>query len=214
MSDTRRLRVAIAGAGGMGREALAWLRDARPDVDPVAFFAVDPTERPTGADVGLPVIVSLEGLERHAVRHVVLGVGSNQRRLAIDREVSAAGLELLNVVHPSTHVGPGVRLDEGTILGPGVILTRDITVGRGCILNYGARIGHDCRIEDFAFVGPGATVSGDVRIAPHAFVGAGAVLLPGVSVGISAVIGAGAVVTRDVPDAQTVVGVPAREVRQ
>ena len=212
MNDPGRLRVAIAGAGGMGREALAWLRDARPDVDPVAFFTADAPQRPLGADVDLPMVTSVAGLKSHEVRCVVLAVGDNRTRKVIDDEVTAAGLALMAVVHSSAHIGPGVRLGEGAILGPGVIVTRDVSVGRGCILNYGAKIGHDCRLEDFVFIGPGAVLTGEVDIASHSSIGAGAVLLPGVSVGQSATVGAGAVVTRDVPEGRTVVGVPAGEI--
>ncbi len=44
-------------------------------------------------------------------------------------------------------------------------------------------------------------------------IGAGATLLPGVVIGRDAVVAAGAVVTKDVPEACVVMGVPARQVR-
>jgi acetyltransferase-like isoleucine patch superfamily enzyme len=45
------------------------------------------------------------------------------------------------------------------------------------------------------------------------YIGAGALLLPGVTIGERAVVAAGAVVTRDVPPATVVAGVPARVVK-
>jgi sugar O-acyltransferase (sialic acid O-acetyltransferase NeuD family) len=203
-------RVAIAGAGGMGRETLAWLREARPGLEAVAFFTADNGERPSGADVDLPVMTSIDELAADGVDGVVLGIGDGARRRKVADEVEAAGLTLVTVVHPSALLGPGVTLGGGCIVAPGSVLTRDVQLGRGAIVNYGANVGHDCVIGDFAFVGPGAVLTGDVRVGADSLVGAGAVILPGRSVGSGAVVGAGAVVTQDVGDGSTVAGVPAR----
>ncbi len=203
-------RVAIAGAGGMGREALAWLRDARPDLEPVAFFVADIGERPTGVDVNLPVMASVDELVAAGVDGAVLGIGDGTARRKVADELVAAGLTLVTVVHPSAFLGPGVVVGDGCIVAPGSVITRDVRLGRGVIVNYGAKIGHDCVIGDFALIGPGAVLTGDVRVGSESLVGAGAVILPGRSVGNGAAVGAGAVVTLDVSAGSTVTGVPAR----
>ena len=203
-------RVAIAGAGGMGREALTWLRDARPDLEAGAFFVADIGERPSGADVDLPVVASVDALVAAGIDGVVLGIGDGTARRKVADEVASAGLTLVTVVHPSAFLGPGVAVGEGCIVAPGSVITRDVRLGRGVIVNYGANIGHDCAIAVFAFIGPGAVLTGDVRVGAGSLVGAGAVILPGRSVGSGAVVGAGAVVTQDASDSSTVTGVPAR----
>jgi sugar O-acyltransferase (sialic acid O-acetyltransferase NeuD family) len=204
------MRVAVAGAGGMGREALAWLRDARPDVEAVAFFVADASERPTGADVALAVVDSVADLSVLGVEGVVLGIGAGARRRAVADELTAAGVSPLSVLHPTAFLGPGIVVGDGSIVAPGAVLTRDVILGHGVVVNYRAAAGHDCTIGDFAFVGPGAMLAGDVRIGALAMVGAGAVVLPGRSVGDGATVGAGAVVTRDVAPGAVVVGNPAR----
>ena len=204
------MRVAVAGAGGMGREALAWLRDARPDVNPVAFFVADAKERPAGADVALAIVDSVDELVRLGVAGAVLGIGAGPRRRVVAEQLAAKGIALLPVLHPTAYCGPGVVLEDGAVVAPGAVLTRDVTLGVGAIVNFRAAAGHDCTFGDFSFVGPGAVLAGDVHIGALAMVGAGAVVLPRRSVGDGATVGAGAVVTRDVLSGAVVVGNPGR----
>ena len=164
MSETSRLRVAIAGAGGMGREALAWLRDARPDVDPVAFYTRDASERPKGAGIDLPVVDTLARMRNAKVGAVVLAVGDVYRRAEISAQLSEVSISVLTVVHPTAFIGPGVEVGDGGIVAPGCIITRDVTIAPMTIINYGATIGHDCSIGGFSFIGPGAVLTGAVTL--------------------------------------------------
>jgi acetyltransferase-like isoleucine patch superfamily enzyme len=58
----------------------------------------------------------------------------------------------------------------------------------------------------------GSVARGEARVGERSWVGAGATLIQGISIGADVTVGAGAVVIRDVPDGQTVVGVPARSI--
>lgn len=60
-----------------------------------------------------------------------------------------------------------------------------------------------------------AYITGEpIRVETNVWIGAAATILPGVTIGADSVVGAGAVVTRDVPPATLVAGVPATVIRK
>lgn len=202
------VRYVVAGAGGMGREALAWARDAWPAAEAVAFWIARGGPHPTGA--ALPIVDEVGAGRRLGATHVVLGIGDNARRRAVAEEAAVGGLEALTVVHPTAFLGPGVAVAGGSVIAPGTVLTRDIVIDSGSIINYRAAVGHGALIGAWAFVGPGAVLAGDVAVGDSAAIGLSAAILPGCRIGSGAVVGAGAVVVTDVPGGATVVGNPAR----
>lgn len=106
-------------------------------------------------------------------------------------------------------------------------ISREVTLGTGVYFPHGsAHIHGNSTIGDGVIVGVhtgiglrGSFFSGDMgtrgpTIGAYTRVGTGAKVVGAITVGERAVIGAGAVVLSDVPEAATVVGVPARMVRQ
>ena len=118
------------------------------------------------------------------------------------------------LVHPTSYIGQEVEIGPGTCLAPNAIVTCRTRIGKHCILNVKASVSHDCTIGDFVNLNPGVTVCGNVTIGDDAYIGAGATIIDKVSVGAGAIVGAGAVVIHDVSPHVTVVGVPARIVKQ
>ncbi len=109
----------------------------------------------------------------------------------------------------------------------GTQISRAVTLGTGVYFPHGdAHIHGESTIGDCVIVGVhtgiglrGSFFSDDMgtrgpTVGAYTRVGTGAKILGAVTVGERAVIGAGAVVINDVPEAATVVGVPARVVRQ
>ena len=106
-------------------------------------------------------------------------------------------------------------------------ISREVKLGTGVYFPHGeAHIHGNTTIGDCAIIGVltgiglrGGFFSGQMgtkgpTIGAYARIGTGAKVLGAISVGERAVVGAGAVVLQDVPEAATVVGVPARIVRQ
>lgn len=124
-------------------------------------------------------------------------------------------------IHPQANVY-GSQIGNGTKVAAFAEIG-GAEVGHGCKIQSHASISPGCTIGDGVLIGPGARLLNDrrgraagswvregVTVADCATIGGGAIVLAGVYVGASATVAAGAVVTRDVPDGQTVVGVPAR----
>ena len=86
-------------------------------------------------------------------------------------------------------------------------------MARNCVINRGANVGHDVRIGEFTHVAPSACILGSSKIGANVLVGANSTVLHNLEIGPGAVIGAGAVVIHDVLAGQTVVGNPARVIK-
>lgn len=119
-------------------------------------------------------------------------------------------------------VGPSSRLRYGAELEDGVYVGNFVEI-KNSVVRTGAHIGHFSYIGD-AEVGRDVNIgAGTVTcnydgankhrtvIGDGAFIGSGTKLVAPVRIGRGASTGAGAVVTKDVPDGQLVVGVPARK---
>lgn len=207
------MKVAILGASGLAREALAVVQDlARlgEGIEAVGFIDIELNPGDQVAD--LPVLGD-ESWFAQAVAGDVLALpamGSPALRRRSVAAVARYGGGFATVVHPTVSIGPRVVLGEGCLLLPMSSLTTDISIGDYVSINPGCSLGHDVAVERFVNLSPGTRLSGFVHVGEAADLGAGAIVLPGLHVGAGAVLGAGAVAVRDVPADTTVVGVPAR----
>ncbi len=101
-----------------------------------------------------------------------------------------------------------VNLGNHTDIGGGLYLPHGNVVVDGMV-----NIGRNCVIAPWVTIGTNGSVAGP-RIGDDVFIGTGAKVLGAIQVGDRVKIGANAVVIDNVPADTTVVGIPARPVRQ
>jgi sugar O-acyltransferase (sialic acid O-acetyltransferase NeuD family) len=192
-------KIAIYGAGGLGKEIRGMVEDQKDRYDFIGFvddtFVPKPRADLSQAD---DVIVAI--------------ANTNHRKSIVDN--LKPDFQFKPLIHSTVQTRSSIRIGKGSIICAGVRLTVDISIGEFAIINLNATIGHDVKLGNFVSIMPGVNVSGNVKIDDNAFIGSGATILQGLSIGKGATVGAGAVVTKDVAAGVTVVGVPARLMRK
>ncbi|MCF1480303.1 sugar O-acetyltransferase [Agrobacterium vitis] len=112
--------------------------------------------------------------------------------------------------------GMNISLGSGVYLNSGCVIldAASVSIGDGTMLGPAVQIYCPEHHRDVVLRKTGLERARPVTIGKDVWIGGGAVILGGVTVGDGAIIGAGAVVTRNVAAEATVVGNPARPVRQ
>jgi len=214
-------RLVVIGAGGHGAEVAGYLQDLSRHGSAgefVGYLDDDPAPQCRDAPVigGLSALLDCPPAFFEDLRYLTaMGNNATRRRVVGTLErLYGRRLTAWTLVHPSCCLGPQVEVGAGTCLAPGAIVTCGTRIGRHCIVNVKASVSHDCTVGDFVNLNPSVTVCGNVTIGDGAYIGAGATIIERVSVGAGAIVGAGSVVIRDVPPEVTVVGAPARVIKQ
>lgn len=204
--------IAIAGAGGFGKETLVMLRQInaiKPQWHITGFYD---DGIPEGTEIaGLRILGDLDALKK--INHelaVVVAVGDPRVKSNVAKRIRHEQVYFPTLIHPLATLGENIKTGAGCIIAAGCRLTIDIVLEDFVLLNLNTTVGHDVHIGSFSSVMPGVHLSGYVSLGESVLIGTGASVLQQIKIGDSATIGAGAVVTKDVEAGKTVVGVPAR----
>lgn len=144
---------------------------------------------------------------------VIIAIGDNKLRKKIACSIDLKKDQYLTIVHPSAVVSHSSKIGNGTVVMPNAVINAHAEIGEHCIINTGAIIEHDNRIGDYTHVSPNATLTGNVSVEEGVHIGASATIIPGVKVGYWSIVGAGSTVLQHIPSLSTVVGCPAKIIK-
>ncbi|CAB5240460.1 unannotated protein [freshwater metagenome] len=148
---------------------------------------------------GLPIVISI--------------VTPEYRKIAMLHAIELGFRDFPAFVSPNADIASNATVESGVFVNTSSIIGQSAYLARNCVINRGANVGHDVRIGEFTHVAPSACILGSSKIGANVLVGANSTVLHNLEIGPGAVIGAGAVVIHDVLAGQTVVGNPARVIK-
>ena len=146
----------------------------------------------------------------NTVDGVILGIGNNDTRLSLHKHLREKSAPLVSLVHPSAVVSPYSELGLGCVVMANAVISSFVKIEDACIINTASSIDHECYLADGVHISPGVNVAGGVIVGKRSWLGIGCSVKQQVLIGKDVTVGAGAAVVNDIPDEQTVVGVPAR----
>ena len=200
----------IVGAGGLGREVLAWTYEipvAMRDWDVKGFLNSIPSAL-DGYAVDLPILGDPLDFNCTGDELLICAIGNPQDKLTLCRTLVQRGARFVSLIHPSAIVSPRARVASGCIVATAAIISPDAhidsfsvvlgstAIGAGVIVEEGATISAFCFVGERAVIGEGA------------FLGSHAIVMPGTRVEKGARIGARTVVSGTIPAGTTFFGVP------
>ncbi len=197
-------RLIIVGAGGYGKVvADIALKTGYTDL----AFVDDNVE---GNWLQFPIVGTCESLKAldDGKTDFVIAIGNNAIRQKI---ATAYDLPWATLVHPSAQIGIATALGEGSVVMANAVINAGATVGKHCIINTGAIIEHDNAIEDFVHISPNAALGGTVRVGKGTHIGIGATVKNNIDICENCIIGAGAMVGKNLTEATTYIGLPAKK---
>ncbi|MFC3799828.1 acetyltransferase [Cohnella sp. GCM10012308] len=165
------------------------------------------------SSMGLEIVGSTKETHKYTENYdIFVGIGNNATREKMQKRLEDEGNSIPILIHPSAVIGEQVRLEIGTVVMAGAVINCCSTIGKGCIINTGATIDHDSLIDDYVHISPGANLAGAVKVGKGSWLGIGSIVVNNINITSYCNVGAGAVVVKDLTEAGTYIGVPARRV--
>lgn len=202
----------IIGAGDFARE-VAWAAE-RMGCWNILGYVDDDIEKICQTVSGYKVLGNIELLKCNSKEiYATCAVGTgNTRKQIWSRLESNSNIKAATIIDPAAIIGNNCEIGEGSIICAGTVITVDTKLGKNCILNLNCTVGHDAILGDYFTAHPGTNISGKTQFDECVYLGTGSKVIQGLHITSNVTIGAGATVVKDITEAGTYVGTPAKRV--
>lgn len=139
---------------------------------------------------------------------VIVGIGNAEIRKRIQESIPEE--KLVTLTHPNAVIAEDVVMSVGTVVMAGAVINPGVRIGKGCIINTCSSVDHDCVIGDYTHIAVGSHLCGTVSVGNGTWIGAGVTVSNNVYICADCMIGAGAVVVKNIVEAGSYIGLPAK----
>ncbi len=207
----------IVGARGLGRQIYGQLENmVGYNTEFVAKGFLDDAWDALDDFHGFPPILS--SVEDYVIQPddvFIVALGNSKMRLLYADKIKQKGGTFITLISKHAYISKTVKhIGVGCMIDPFNALATDIYIGDFVLIQSNSVIGHDSVIEDGATIDAQTFLGGGVLVKKGAYVATGSKLMPHVTIGEFASVNAGSLVVKDVPDADSVMGIPAQPSRK
>lgn len=176
-------------------------------------------ERAGETDHGYRILGSFEDLfikESLKEMSFLLTMGDTKIRHSLAEKIHKKGGKIPTLIHPSANISRFATISEEDVLVfPQVIIQADTVIMENTIVSNASIICHHSKIGKCCFIATTAIVGAYTNMEDYVFFGQGALSISGkvANIGEGSIIGARALLTKDVPVNSTVIGMPAKTIK-
>lgn len=211
-------KIVLIGAGGFGREVasiIEVLNSIKPTYELLGFLD-DGSQYKEGMIInGYPWLGKRDWILDHKDEVVcTCTVGSPHTKGVIQNELTQKGVSFETIIAYGGYIGPHTEIGKGCVFYGGVTISVNCKIGDGVLMNQMVNIGHDVVIGDYTTIMPTTGISGNCTIGKEVNIGGHAFIIPKRKIGDGATIAAGSIVFANVKAGTTVLGNPAKRMRE
>ncbi len=211
-------KIVLIGAGGFGREVARIIESINRNTkqyELLGFLDDGPQFNQNSVVRGYPWLGKTDWILDHKDDVVCnCTVGDAATKAKIMSRLMDQGVQFETIIAPTAGIAEETEIGPGCVFYWNAGISVDCKVGTGVLLNDGVKLGHDVVIGDYTSIMPGTRISGGCIIGEQVNIGGQAFIIPGKKVGDRARIAAGSIVFSNVRAGTTVLGNPAKRMRE
>ena len=210
--------IVLYGASGFGKE-VAYIIERINAVEPTYHllgFLDDGPQYHEGMLInGYPWLGNGDWILEHKSDCVcTCTIGYPKTKGEIQRRLTKQGVRFETIIAPDSRISSLCEIGAGSVIFGYTSISVNCKIGEGVLLNGRVSVGHDVEIGDYTTVMVGTAISGGCKIGSEAKIGGHVFIIPEKKVGDNATVTAGSVVFTNVKPGITVLGNPAKRMRE